>query len=358
MKKLITIVSFLILANITAWMWYHDSNHDTFSDVVDKTKSSVVHIFVLKRHKATNNKGKEIFYNMPATGSGVIWDSDGYIITNHHVITDSEIVYVTLDNGKFLEADIIAFDQLMDIGIIKIDTTLDNVDIEPIEIGDSDDVKVGDRTLLLGSPYGFAKTVTAGIISSKDRYGVTQWDIKKYLQTDAAMNHGSSGGAMVSMDGELIGINTMIYSNHSDFSGVGLSIPSNLVTRTVEQLFKYGKIEKSSLGISLKELGIDERVELNIQNVKGIVIGRIRENSLGARIPLQENDVIIELCNQEINDPVDLILAGYLTRPGTGCIIKYYHDGNLNQKFIIMEKQFVLNKHYYDDTSIKPRKHG
>lgn len=231
-------------------------------------------------------------------GSGVIITPDGYIVTNNHVIADAERLEVTLNDNRNFEATVIGADPTTDLALIKIDAT----DLHVIPMGDSEDLKVGEWVLAVGNPFGFTSTVTAGIVSAKARNISTTTGtpstggIESYIQTDAAVNQGNSGGALVNLDGELVGINTAIYSRDGSYIGCSFAIPTSIVSKIVGDLKQYGTVQRAYLGIRFVQLTPELISEKKIEGVtSGIWIDKVEDRSAAREAGIEEGDVIIAL---------------------------------------------------------------
>tara|TARA_B100000575_G_scaffold167761_1_gene134235 strand:- start:18931 stop:20067 length:1137 start_codon:yes stop_codon:yes gene_type:complete len=295
-----------------------------------KSIDAVVHVKNTSIIKDSDSWALQFFYGDESrkkvgTGSGVIISPDGFIITNYHVIENSTEVIVTTNNNKEYEAKIIGSDETTDIAVLKIDseTTLDY-----IFFGDSDSSLVGEWVLAVGNPYNLNSTVTAGIISSKSR-DLNEYDQKNqsFIQTDAAVNFGNSGGALVNIKGELIGINTLIQSMTGGYVGYSFAVPSNTVRKIFEDIIEYGDVQKGLLGVRGVALKSSYSEQLNISETEGFYVDEI-EKGFGADIAgLQSGDIIKSVDGFKINKFSDL--SGYLSskRPGDKVSVKYVRDG-------------------------------
>ena len=231
-----------------------------------------------------------------ALGSGVLIDSNGYIVTNYHVVKDQEEIKVKLDHDKEFIAKIVGYDDKTDIALIKIDATK----LPFSEFGDSDLLRVGDSVIAIGNPFGLGGTVTSGIVSSKSRdIGNTENILNDYIQTDTAINKGNSGGPLFDFNGKIIGINTAIYSSSGMNSGVGFAIPSSTVKIIVDQLKVYGKVKRGVLGVVLQNLTpeIAEGLDINIK--KGVLVTHVAPDGAAKKVGLQEKDIIISYNDQK-----------------------------------------------------------
>jgi Do/DeqQ family serine protease len=235
-----------------------------------------------------------------ALGSGVIISTDGYILTNHHVIDGAEQIKVDLNDNRTLDAKVVGFDPPSDLAVLKVDAT----NLPVLALGDSDKVRVGDVVLAIGNPLGIGQTVTMGIISAKGRQtGISNGSFEDFLQTDAPINQGNSGGALVSTNSELIGINSQILSPSGGSIGIGFSIPSNMVRTITETLVKEGKVRRGQLGITVTRSNSDAAKQLGITENKGVVVTQVQPGSAAERAGLIKGDVITALNDAGLSDP-------------------------------------------------------
>ncbi len=273
------------------------------------------------------------------TGSGVIISEDGYIVTNNHVIKDATELEVTLNNKKVYKAKLIGTDAKMDIALLKIDTE----DKLPYStFADSDQVKVGEWVLAVGNPYNLTSTVTAGIVSAKARNLDTN-GIQSFLQTDAAVNPGNSGGALVNTRGELIGINTMISSPTGSYAGYSFAIPSNITRKIIEDIMEFGNVQRGALGIVGNEINGQTSKELGIKETQGYYISKVLKNSGAEKSGLQKGDVIIKLDNQPITTYPEL--TGYIStkRPNDKINVTVIRDGKNQVIPVTLVKNDIIN---------------
>lgn len=263
-------------------------------------------------------------------GSGVILSSDGYLVTNNHVIDNARRLEVTLNDNRTFDAEIIGKDPITDLALLKIDAD----DLPVIPIGNSDELKVGEWVLAVGNPFGFTSTVTAGIVSAKARSiasatGGRSMTLDSFIQTDAAVNPGNSGGALVNTRGELVGINTAIYSHTGSYSGYSFAIPSSIVTKVVADLKEYGSVQRAVLGVSIRELDSKLIAQMGIEGISGgIVIMEIQPQSPAQAAGLQVGDIIVELNSATINTFAQLQEQMALLRPGDVIEIIYLRSGS------------------------------
>lgn len=238
---------------------------------------------------------REVPRNM-GIGSGVIITEDGYIITNNHVIEGSDQILVTLNDKREFQAKVIGSDKNTDIALLKIDAS----GLQPIEYGDSDDAVLGEWVLAVGNPYNLTSTVTAGIISAKARELGGKMNLESFLQTDAAVNPGNSGGALVNARGELIGINTAIQSPTGSYSGYSFAVPVNIARKVVGDLKEYGKVQRAVIGIRMGELTPASAKELKVKAQAGIYVGEVIKGGAAAKAGLKAGDVIVKVNGYEV----------------------------------------------------------
>ena len=273
------------------------------------------------------------------TGSGVIISEDGYIVTNNHVIKDATELEVTLNNKKTYKAKLIGTDAKMDIALLKIDSE----DKLPYStFADSDQVKVGEWVLAVGNPYNLNSTVTAGIVSAKARNLDTN-GIQSFIQTDAAVNPGNSGGALVNTRGELIGINTMISSPTGSYAGYSFAIPSNITRKIIEDIMEFGNVQRGALGIVGNEINGQMSKELGIKDTQGYYISKVLKNSGAEKAGLRKGDVILKLDSQTITSFPEL--TGYIStkRPNDRINVTILREGKNMVIPVTLVKNDIIN---------------
>lgn len=265
-------------------------------------------------------------------GSGVIISEDGYIVTNNHVIDGADKLEVLLNDNSTYEAKIIGTDEATDLALIKIDADK----LTPITFGNSDDLKIGEWVLAVGNPFGFNSTVTAGIVSAKAR-SISQnsrggkMGIESFIQTDAAVNPGNSGGALVNLKGELIGINSAIYSNTGSYTGYSFAIPTSIVKKVMTDLKQYGSVQRAMLGCTITELDSKLAKEKGITVTKsGLMVMEVTDRSTAKEIGLQSGDVIVGINDAEIHTFPELQEQLNKFRPGDQISVTYIRD---NKKY-------------------------
>jgi serine protease Do len=249
-----------------------------------------------------------------ALGSGVIVHADGTILTNHHVVDGAEQIKVELPNHRIFDAKVVGSDPPSDLAVLKIDAK----DLPVLALGDSDKVRVGDIALAIGNPLGIGQTVTAGIISAKSRYtGLSDGSFEDFLQTDAPINQGNSGGALIDSTGELIGINSQILSTSGGNIGIGFAIPSNMARNVMDQLIKTGKVHRGQLGIGIQPMTPELAQQFGLNETRGVLVNSVAENGSAAKAGIRRGDVIVTFNGKPVSDGNTLRnqIAG--TAPGT-----------------------------------------
>ena len=272
------------------------------------------------------------------SGSGVIIRPDGYIVTNNHVVDGATSITVTLNNNEQYEATVIGTDPATDVAIIKVDAK----DLPILPMGDSDKLRLGEWVLAIGSPLGaqLRGTITAGIVSAKGRSMPDysgEFKIESFIQTDAAVNPGNSGGALVNKKGELVGINTAIVSQTGAYSGYSFAIPVNIVRRVVEDLIDYGSVKRAVLGITM--ISVDKKIadEMKLSSVSGVYINEVLKGSAADKAGLEKEDVIVAIDGQKITDAssVQAKVRGY--RPGDKADIAYIRGGKTHYTTVVFQ---------------------
>lgn len=261
-------------------------------------------------------------------GSGVVLTSDGYIVTNNHVVENADELLVKFNDNREFKGRIIGTDKATDLALIKIEAT----GLQPISIGSSDDLKVGEWVLAIGNPFGLTSTVTAGIVSAKARGLGATGGIESFIQTDAAINQGNSGGALVNARGQLVGINAMLYSQTGSYSGYGFAIPTSIMNKVVDDLKKFGTVQRAVLGITGSDVTnyIDLQKEKNdkvidLGTVTGVYVGEVSSGGAVADV-LKEGDVIIAIDGEKVGKMSQLQEQLTKHRPGDKVTITYMRD--------------------------------
>lgn len=309
-----------------------------FTEVAARTIDAVVHI---KTEMTKLTPLYQTFFGMiidrgvqrqtyNAYGSGVIISEDGYIVTNNHVVQDAERVYVTLNNKRELPARIIGIDPATDLAVIKIEAN----GMQSIPFGNSDSARIGEPVLAIGNPFNLTSTVTAGIISAKARYmniinnpGVES-TIESFIQTDAAVNSGNSGGALVNGRAELIGINTAIASGNGYYTGYSFAIPSNIARKVTGDLRQYGAVQRGYLGVNVVEVTDDVAKRIGLSEPMGIYVARVIPDCAADRAGMRQGDIILKVNNMDVNSYASMMEEVALFNPGDEVDVEFLRDGN------------------------------
>jgi len=289
-----------------------------FTAAADQAVHTVVHVKNTS-YATASNPMMEFFYGSRGgqpqpqigTGSGVIITADGYIVTNNHVIQNASELEVTLNNNKSYKARLVGTDSKMDIALLKVDT---KEKLPYATFGNSDDMKVGEWVLAVGNPYNLTSTVTAGIVSAKAR-NLSKDGLQSFIQTDAAVNPGNSGGALVNTRGELIGINTMISSQTGSYVGYSFAVPSNIARKIIEDIMEYGNVQRGVLGVQGGELNSTVSKELGVNQTQGFYVNSVIDKSGAQQAGIKKGDIIIKIDERTVNGFSDLNAAIVTKRP-------------------------------------------
>jgi Do/DeqQ family serine protease len=261
-------------------------------------------------------------------GSGVIIDANGYILTNHHVVDGAEQIKVDLNDGRSLDAKLVGADPPSDLAVLKVEAS----GLPVLVLGDSDRARVGDVVLAIGNPLGVGQTVTMGIISAKGRQtGLSNGSFEDFLQTDAPINRGNSGGALVSTNSELIGINSQILSPSGGSIGLGFAVPSNMARTVVEQLINAGRVRRGQLGITVLRIPSEEAARLGVTQGPGVVVYQVQGGSGADRAGLRRGDVITALNGTAVSDPNTFRNQIARTPPGSEITLSVKRNGQDQQ---------------------------
>jgi Do/DeqQ family serine protease len=322
-----------------------------FTEAADKTIHTVVHVKNVS-FRTVSNPLMDFFYGFQGgqmqqqeqvgTGSGVIISEDGYIVTNNHVVKDASEIEITLNNKKTYKAKLVGTDSKMDIALLKIETT----EKLPYSVfADSDAVKIGEWALAVGNPYNLTSTVTAGIVSAKARNLDTN-GIQSFIQTDAAVNPGNSGGALVNTRGELIGINTMISSQTGSYIGYSFAVPSNITRKIIEDIMEFGNVQRGILGVEGGELNGNASKDLGINETEGFYIKKVTKNSGAEKAGLTKGDIIKKIDNQNISTYAEL--SGYINtkRPNDKVVVTFVRNGKSMTASVVLTKNELFNTEF------------
>jgi Do/DeqQ family serine protease len=263
-----------------------------------------------------------------ALGSGVIVAQDGYVLTNHHVIDGADQIKIDLNDNRTLDAKVVGSDAPSDLAVLKVNAS----GLPVLGLGDSDRTRVGDVVLAIGNPLGVGQTVTMGIISAKGRQtGLSNGAFEDFLQTDAPINQGNSGGALVSTNNELIGINSQILSPSGGSIGLGFAVPSNMARTVMDQLIKTGKVSRGQLGIIVLKIPSEEASKMGVTQGPGVVVYQVQPGSGADRAGLRNGDIVTALNGAAVTDPNTFRNAIAGTAPGVEVTLTVKRDGNEHQ---------------------------
>jgi serine protease Do len=309
----------------------------TYQKIYELYKNSVVFISTEKTVKARHSDPfmddpffREFFGKRPnapdyqkqkGLGTGFIISDDGYICTNHHVVANMDSVTVSINNKDY-KATLVGSDQLTDIALLKI---TDTGKFSPVYFGNSEDVKAGDLSIAIGNPFGLDRTITTGVISATGRHVFNDMGIS-HIQTDASINPGNSGGPLINLDGEVIGVNRMIYSSTGGSLGIGFAIPINTAKDTLTQLQKYGKVKRGYIGVQISPLTQEFAKELGLEKSEGALVGAVEKDGPADRAGLRIRDVVLRAGGSAIKDYTDLLRIVGKTAIGTNIQVIVWRD--------------------------------
>ena len=335
-----------------------DTDYPDFTYAAETAVEAVVYVEVTVQRQSRSIDPFEFFFGFgdgygfgqprsqeqKGSGSGVIIRPDGYIVTNNHVVNGATTIQVTLNNNQQYEATVVGTDPATDVAIIKVDAT----GLPTIPLGDSDKLRLGEWVLAIGSPLGaqLRSTITAGIVSAKGRSmpdNSGEFKIESFIQTDAAVNPGNSGGALVNKKGELVGINTAIVSQTGAYSGYSFAVPVNIVKRVAQDLMDFGSVKRAVLGISMGSVDKKFADEMKLSDVSGVYINEVLKGSAAEKAGLQKNDVIIAIDGQKVTDAssVQARVNGY--HPGDKATITYIRDGKTQETQVVFQASAQQN---------------
>jgi Do/DeqQ family serine protease len=316
---------------------------ESYADIVKVVAPAVVTIRTegRARMRPTQFQGEDFFrrffgdeFDMPRApqrsprlrgmGSGVIVSVDGYVLTNHHVIDNADDIQVEMTDGRTFDAEIVGVDEPTDLALLKVEAA----NLPRLSLGNSDAVNVGDIVLAVGNPLGVGQTVTAGIISAKGRStAIGDGSYEDFLQTDAPINHGNSGGALVNLDGELIGINSQILSTSEGNIGIGFAIPANMARNVMDQLRTSGKVTRAQLGVTVQQVTNDMADSLGLDSAAGAIVSSVRPGSAAERAGIKQGDVIRSFDGQPVRDFNSLRNRVAGAKPGSQSSVVVIRDG-------------------------------
>ncbi|MEW6543555.1 MAG: DegQ family serine endoprotease [Nitrospirota bacterium] len=320
-------------------------SNETFVSVAKLARASVVNISSVRKTRLESEPIPSPFFDDPffrrffgeeferrfqpprerreqGMGSGVIVSADGYIVTNNHVVDQADEITVLLPDKRSLKAKLVGTDPKTDVAVIKVEAA----DLPTLAWGDSTRLQVGELVLAVGNPFGLNQTVTMGIISAVGRANMGIVDYEDFIQTDAAINPGNSGGALVNLRGELIGINTAIFTRSGGYMGIGFAIPSNMVKNVMSSLVKHGKVVRGWIGVSIQEVSQDLAKEFGAPDTKGALVADVTEDSPAAKAGLERGDIITAYNGTAVNDPAHLRSLIAETAPGATVTLRVWRE--------------------------------
>jgi serine protease Do len=313
----------------------------SFAPIVKLAAPSVVNIWssrVVKNNESNNPFLQDPFFRQffgnqhpqvpkekreRSLGSGVVLSSDGYILTNYHVVENGSDIKVSMNDRREFPARLVGKDSKTDLAVIKIEQS----NLQPIRLGDSSKVQVGDIALAIGDPFGIGRTVTMGVVSAVGRGGLGIEQYEDFIQTDASINPGNSGGALIDANGDLIGINTAILSASSGNQGIGFAIPINMARNVMEQIVKTGKVIHAYLGVSIQEITPDMAAAFKLNGLAGALIGDVEKGSPADKAGLRPGDVVTQVDGKPLPDSRSLQLAIAQMQPGQTVHLTVFRDG-------------------------------
>jgi len=312
-----------------------------FSDAAESCVEAVVYVKVVQLAKYQQPSSiYDLLFGFAQTpkeqvglGSGVIIRSDGYIVTNNHVVADADVIEVTLENNKTYTAKLVGADAATDIALLKIDAE----NLPAIELGDSDDLRLGEWVLAIGSPYDLRSTITAGIVSAKGRSLPNydgQYRVESFIQTDAAVNPGNSGGALVNAVGELVGINTSIISLTGSYAGYSFAVPVNIVKKITDDFIQYGSVQRAMLGVTITDVTSEIAKQYNLTEIGGVFVVEVARNGVADKAGIQAGDVIKEINLNKVGNSAALQEQINRLRPGEQAVVTVLRNGSLKE-FIV-----------------------
>lgn len=322
-----------------------DGTRASYADIVERVAPAVVKINVVQRLRASETQqpnqqlNGDFFKNLPfgnqqenqqrppierGLGSGVIVSQDGTILTNHHVVDGADKITVEFNDRRTFTAKVVGSDQPSDLAVLKIEAQ----NLPFLNLGDSDKVRVGDIVLAIGNPLGIGQTVTSGIISAKGRStGLGDGSFEDFLQTDAPINRGNSGGALISLNGDLIGINSQILSTSGGSIGIGFSIPTNMAKPIMEQLVKDGKVRRGQLGVNIQNITDDMVQGLKLKDANGVLVSNVLKDSAAEKAGIKRGDIITHVNGERVNDSNTLRNKIAAILPGSEVKLTVLRDG-------------------------------
>ena len=309
-----------------------------FSDAAETAVQAVVYVKVTQKAKYQQpNSIFDLLFGFAQTprdqvglGSGVIIRPDGYIVTNNHVIAGADVIEVTLENNKVYPATLVGTDPATDIALIKIEAE----GLPVVPMGNSDDLRLGEWVLAIGSPYDLRSTITAGIVSAKGRSMPNydgQYRVESFIQTDAAVNPGNSGGALVNAAGELVGINTSIISLTGSYAGYSFAVPVNIVSKVVDDFIEFGSVQRAMLGVSIADVNAQIAAQAGISEIDGVYVADVQKDGPADKSGVLKGDVIKEINLNPVHNSAGLQEQLSRLRPGEKAVVTVLREGKQHE---------------------------
>ena len=367
-RKIIKISLTIILLSFSFSTASSKTTPNSFADLAEKLMPSVVNISSTQTIKTSGNQFpfqfppgspfEDMFkeFNRPterkatALGSGFIIDKKGIVVTNNHVIQGAEDIFVSVNGSEEYKAKVLGKDPYMDLAVLEI---ISNENFKPVEFGNSDKARVGDWVIAIGNPFGFGGTVTAGIISSRNRdIGLTRYD--DFIQTDASINQGNSGGPLFNLDGKVVGINTAIIAPGSSGSiGIGFAIPSNPASKVIDQLIKFGETKRGWLGVRIQEVTKEIAKLENLKNPEGALVASVSEGSPADKAGIKAGDIILQFDGKQVDTMRTLPKLVAQTEVGKKVVLKIWRNQKLISKKVLLGRLESSNE-YKSENEVKP----
>ena len=319
------------------------TNVANFSDAAESAVQAVVYVKVTQRNNYQQGGSLlDLIFGFPQTprdqvglGSGVIIRPDGYIVTNNHVIAGADLIEVTLENNRVYPAKLVGTDPATDIALIKIEAE----DLPTVPLGNSDDLRLGEWVLAIGSPYDLRSTITAGIVSAKGRSMPNydgQYRVESFIQTDAAVNPGNSGGALVNAAGELVGINTSIISRTGSYTGYSFAVPVNIVSKVVDDFIEFGEVQRAILGVSITDVNAELAAQANLAEIDGVYVMSVQNDSPAEKGGIEQGDVIKEVNLNPVHNSAGLQEQISRLRPGEKAVVTVLREGKQREVVVTL----------------------
>ena len=326
-------------------------SYPDFTYAAENCVKAVVHVKVLSKGAVQTYSLFDFFFGngspqpmqreQLSAGSGVIISPDGYIVTNSHVVSGAEEISVTLENNKSFKARLVGADEVTDIAVVKIEAS----GLSYLEFGDSDALRLGEWVIAIGNPYNLTNTITAGIVSAKSR-SMPSYDegfkIESFIQTDAAVNPGNSGGALVNIKGELVGINTAIASRTGSFTGYSFAVPASIARKIVNDFVDFGEVKRALLGITMQDMSSELARERGIRDVKGVYVSDVLKGGAANKAGIRESDVILSINGKPVNSSPEVQEQISKFRPKDRIKVVILREGKQKELSVVLEGSNIV----------------